>query len=227
MKRRLAALTAALIVVVPLSVVAARWQWSRHVERDSRNAQITLAQESPASPFPGPLADGYQASDRYRRIRVSGSFDYANQLLVRKSVVDGNVGFNILTPFVTDGGVELFVIRGWSEQPVARQTRQSTETTVELRIQAVLPNGDMRPSDLPPDQINWVDPLELGRDRAVTDAVFELVSPADPALVTIPGPTITSGPHVSYTVQWILIGLTAVIVYVRVIRRELQDSREN
>lgn len=227
MKRRLAALTAALIVVVPLSVVAARWQWSRHVEREARNNQVVRALASPVTSFPGPLVDGYQDADRYRRIRVEGAFDFTQQLLVRKSVVNGNVGYSVMTPLVTKSGVTLFVIRGWSEAPIGRPAMQRSDASVVLRIQPVLPNGDMRPADLPPDQINWVDPLAIASGPAITDAVLELVTPSDASLVTIPGPTISSGPHVSYTVQWILIGLTAVIVYVRVTRRELQDFREN
>lgn len=225
MRRRLLALTVALVVVLPLSVVAARWQWSRHLERDARNAQIMAAREAAVEPFPGPLGDGYDDSDRYRRLEVRGQWLPTEQLLVRKSVVDGNVGFSVMTPFISEEGVRLYVVRGWSETDVVAPAEGSG--TIEVRIEPVLPNGTMRPTDLPVGQINWLDPRALSAGRPHADAVFELVAPADPALVPIPVPELSAGPHVSYTIQWLLIGLTAIIVYFRVVRRELQESREN
>ena len=228
MRRRILALTTTVIVVLPLSVVAARWQWNRHLERDARNAQIAAAQAAPIAAYPGPLANGYQDSDRYRRISAQGQFVFAEQLLVRKSVVNGSVGFNVMTPFVTDTGVRLYVIRGWTDTPPQRTaTASPVPLQVVLRIDAVRPNGDMRPNDLPAGEINWVDPLALAAGKPTSPAVFDLVEPMVPGLVPIPDPEISSGPHVSYTFQWILIGLTAVVVYIRVMRRELQDSREN
>lgn len=228
MRRRLVALTVALIVVLPLSIVAARWQWTRHLERDTRNEQILASQAASVTTFPGPLGDGYQEADRYRRVRVHGTFLFDEQLLVRKSVLDGNVGFHVMTPFLTDTGVRLYVIRGWSEQPPATNSvASSIPIDAVLRIDAVLPNGQMRPSDLPPGQINWIDPEQLAKGRPFAPAVFDLVQPLDPNLIAIPGPETSSGPHVSYTFQWILIGLTAIVVYVRIMRRELQESREN
>lgn len=228
MRRRLTALTLTLVVVLPLSVVAARWQWSRHLERDARNAQIVAAQAAPVAAYPGPLADGYQEADRYRRVRAHGSFVFDEQLFVRKSVVNGAVGYNVLTPFLTDSGVRLYVIRGWTERlPATNMSASSVPIDVVLRIDAVLPNGDMRPADLPPQEINWVDPDALAAGRSHAATVFDLVTPLDETLVPMPAPEINAGPHVSYTFQWILIGLTAIVVYVRVMRRELQDSREN
>lgn len=228
MRRRLTALTVALILVLPLSVLAARWQWSRHLEREARNTQISTAQASAPVAYPGPLADGYQDGDRYRRVTAHGAFVFDEQLLVRKSVLDGTVGYNVMTPFLTDAGVRLYVIRGWSaEPPSVNVLASSVPMSVVLRIDSVFRNGVMRPADLPPGEINWIDPEALAAGRPHASALFDLMDPADPSLKMIPAPEISSGPHLSYTLQWILIGLTAVIVYVRVMRRELQESREN
>lgn len=225
MRRRLLGLTVALVVVLPLSVVAARWQWSRHLERDARNTQIVAAAAAPAVAFPGPLADGYDENDRYRHLVARGQWLPMEQQLVRKSVVAGNVGFLVVTPFLTDDGVRLYVVRGWTDSDVVAPIEGTG--SIEIRVQPVQPNGVMRPTDLPAGQINWIDPRALSEGRPHADSVFELVSPADPGLVAIPVPEVSSGPHVSYTIQWILIALTAIIVYFRVVRRELQDSREN
>ena len=228
MRRRLVALTLTLVVVLPLSAVAARWQWSRHIERDARNAQIVSAAAAPIVQYPGPLADGYQDVDRYRRVSVHGAFVWDEQQLVRKSVLNGTVGYDVMTPFLTDNGTRLYVVRGWSATASPDPSAVSTvPMNVVLRIDAIVPNGEFRPADLPAGEINWIDPKALAAGRPYAPAIFDLVSPTDPTLAAIPEPETSSGPHLSYTFQWILIGLTAVVVYVRVMRREFQDSREN
>lgn len=228
MRRRLAALTATLIVVLPLSALAAHWQWSRHLEREVRNAQVLAAAKAPAVAYPGPMADGYDDRDRYRQVVATGRFLVDEQVLVRKTVVNGNVGFGVVTPLLTDDGVRLYVLRGWAAAPPQLAPGASdTPAKVTLRIDAVEPNGEMRPSDLPTGQVNWIDPAALSDGAPHADAVFVLVSPPDPPLVPIPEPAVSAGPHLGYTVQWVLIGLVAIIVYVRVLRREVQDSREN
>ena len=124
------------------------------------------------------LFRSYQDSDRYRRISAQGQFVFAEQLLVRKSVVNGSVGFNVMTPFVTDTGVRLYVIRGWTDTPPQRTaTASPVPLQVVLRIDAVRPNGDMRPNDLPAGEINWVDPLALAAGKPTSPAVFDLVEP--------------------------------------------------
>lgn len=234
MRRRLMSLTAALIVVLPLSVIAARWQWNRHVQRDALNAAVSQAERT--APIPWRTLDGTTsaASLEWRQVTATGHWVPSRQLLVRRQVVDGDVGFSVLTPFdaVSEGTAEparLLVLRGWvpntaqlSEVPVA-----STDTvTVTLRVREVHGEGVMRPSDLPAGQINFVDPEQFDAawwdGRESVDAVFELLEPVPPGLTLLPWPTLSSGPHVSYFVQWILIGCTAVIVYVRVFRSELR-----
>lgn len=227
-RRRVVALTLTVMLVLPLSVVAARWQWTRHLEREAMNVQIESVRTASVEPFPGALADGYQDRDRYRNVSAQGSFVFDEQQLVRKSVVNGAVGFNVMTPFLTHDGVILYVVRGWTAEAAVESIHASSvPMTVVLRIQAVQPNGDMKPKDLPPGEINWVDPDALARGRTHASVVFELVDPIDPALVAIPAPITSSGPHLSYALQWMLIGITAVIVYVRLMRSEIQESREN
>lgn len=238
-RKRLASLTLALVLVTPLSVVAARWQWSRHLERDALNAAVLAAQQTAPVPVnaigEGP---GFGPAVQWRRVTAAGTWDASRQLLVRKQVVDGEVGFTVMTPFVADDGKWLFVLRGWvPSADTAIPAPPSGLQQVLLRIRS--PHGDepIRPSDLPPGQINRVDPMQLSElyqdDQTSVivkdswNAVFELIDPVPAGLTPIPWPTLTEGPHVSYTIQWILIGLTGIIVYVRVFRSEWRISHES
>lgn len=225
-RKRLLALTGTLLLVLPVSAVAANWQWNRHLAREARNLQIEQAGSSAPVPYPGPLENGYDDADRFRRLKVNGTWLPSEQLFVRKQVVNGSVGFGIVTSFLTNEGDVLFVQRGWSAEPSAGRP-VSGNTTITVRVQAVQPSGPMRPSDLPPGQVNWINPTELSTGRAHVDAIFDLIEPADPNLVAIPAPEQSSGPHVGYTIHWILIGIAAVIIYVRLVRSEIYGVDEN
>ena len=83
------------------------------------NQQIEIAAATASVQYPGPLSDGYQDADRFRQLTASGTWLNGETLFVRKTVVNGSVGFGVMTPFRTDSGRVLFVQRGWTEQPGA------------------------------------------------------------------------------------------------------------
>ena len=218
----------ALIVVLPLSVIAARWQWNRHLERDAMNAAIVASEQADPVPWQRLLDQGYHESADWRRVTARGQWLPAEQVLVRKQVVDSEVGFTVMTPFQDVDGRLLYVMRGWvapaslGHVPAAPTGPQ----TITLRVRPVEGDGPLGASDLPPGQLNRIDPALLAGHRPHVEALFELLDPVPAGLVALPWPELTSGPHVSYFVQWILIGLTAIIVYVRVFRSELRMDRE-
>ncbi len=229
MRRRLAGLTIALILTVPISVVAARWQWSRHLERDAMNAAVTSAETRAPVAWKSLLINGYSDEIRWRQVSISGHWQ-TNQLLVRKQVVDGNVGFAVLSPFATASGEVLYVLRGWVDDTTKTPPQvPAGEQAIIARVRPVTGSGDARPSDLPPGQVNWVDPSALASESGAStvDALFELIEPIPTGLKPLPWPELTAGPHVSYTIQWILIGCTAIIVYIRVLWIEVFRRKED
>lgn len=236
-KQRIAGLTVALILVTPLSIVAARWQWSRHLERDALNAAVVSAAQTQPVPWQELAREpGFVPAVEWRRVTADGAWLPQQQLLVRKQVVSGEVGFTVLTPLRTDDGVTLYVLRGWVQSADATIPAPPTGPVhLTLRVRMPRGEGEIRPADLPPGQVNFVDPprmADLAGDAASTrhstvDAVFELLAPVPSGVVALPWPELTSGPHVSYFFQWILIGLTGVVVYVRVFRSELRLSRDD
>lgn len=225
-RKRIASLTLALVLVTPLSVVAARWQWSRHLERDALNQAVLTAERAEPVAWQRLLADGYAPSDEWRRVTAVGSWEAGGQLLVRKQVVDRAVGFTVMTPFRTEDGTLLFVVRGWvASADDVIPAPPSGDTRVVLRIRAVSGEGPMGAADLPAGQVNRLDPKALAAGRTYAPALFELMDPVPEGMTPLPWPELTDGPHVSYTVQWILIGLTGIVVYIRVFRSEWRISK--
>ncbi len=215
----------ALVLVVPVSVVAARWQWHRHLERDAMNAAIIQSERTPPVPWQT-LELSAARSAEWRRVTAHGEWLLDQQQLVRKSVVNGEVGFDVYTPFRDADGSILCVLRGWI--PTADSTvpppATSENATIVLRVRRATGTGPIRPSDLPSGQINRIDPKAQG---SAVPAVFELISPVPDGLVALPWPELTSGPHLSYFVQWILIGCTAVVVYFRVMVLEFRRPEDD
>lgn len=225
-RKRLASLTLALVLVTPLSVVAARWQWSRHLERDAQNQAVLNAERAQPVAWQRLLGDGYSAADEWRRVSAIGRWQPGGQLLVRKQVVERAVGFTVMTPFITQDGTVLYVVRGWvrsSEDPIP--ATPAGDARIVLRIRAVTGEGPMGAADLPAGQVNRIDPADLASGAPFAPAIFELVDPVPEGLTALPWPELSDGPHVSYTVQWILIGLTGIVVYIRVFRSEWRISK--
>ncbi len=227
-RRRIVGLTAALIVVVPLSVVAGRWQWQRHLSRDAMNAAVIAAEHAAPVPWQRLLEQGYRESIDYRRVTATGSWEPAGQLLVRRQVVNGEVGFVVATPFRDNDGTLLWVMRGWAPAPDAGIPAPPAGTqTITVRVRPVEGSGPLGASDLPAGQVNRIDPAVLAKGAPHVEAILELLSPVPAPLVPLPWPDLSEGPHLGYVVQWGLIGLTAVFVYVRIVTGEVRPRRDD
>jgi cytochrome oxidase assembly protein ShyY1 len=96
------------------------WQLARYHQRAAVNAQIDAASSAPPVPLEQALPAGgpVPAGSAWRHVKVGGEYDPAHQILARDRAVDGNVGFEVLTPLVLDDGTAVLVDRGWL--PAAR-----------------------------------------------------------------------------------------------------------
>src|SRR5918998_6664213 len=77
------------------------WQLSRLAERRARNAEAAASMHG----APVALADlaGDSLAPRFRRVRVSGSFDFEHELVVTGKTRQGSPGVHIITPLRQDG----------------------------------------------------------------------------------------------------------------------------
>ena len=117
-----AALTLAAAAVM---ILLGLWQLDRYHQRASINARISAGTATTpvpltdlvAGPVGGPAARtvGPAPADdiEWTRVRVSGRFDPAREILVRGRTVEGAVGFEVITPLVLADGTAVLVDRGW------------------------------------------------------------------------------------------------------------------
>src|SRR3954470_1524280 len=107
-------------------VMLGNWQLHRYEERSAINDRIDAADSVDAvamtSLLARPTAPGSAGSSPGKRlawtkVTVSGRYDPAHEIQARGRTVDGDVGFEIVTPLVLADGAAVLVDRGWVPAP--------------------------------------------------------------------------------------------------------------
>lgn len=223
-------------------VLAGRWQWNRHVDRDAQIAVIEANYASQPVPI-DELLDGpgdvVPASEAWRQVTVTGRYDADKTVLLRNRPVEGQAAFHVLVPFVTDEGTVIVVNRGWvpygadSATPASLPAPPSGDVELTLRLRADEPAAD---NGAPPGQaqaINTAQVLAAGPDGAAwaqgrTYSGYGVLAAEDgqPAqgLGTPPVPDTDPRSHLSYAFQWWVFAVGGVAGFLVLIRRERRDA---
>lgn len=108
------------LVVAAVMVLLGNWQLSRYHDRSEINARIDATGDPvPVSRLvtpPGPDRDvGAEVPEaaRWSPVTATGVYDADHQVLVRGRSVNGQVGYEVLTPLVLADGGAVIVDRGW------------------------------------------------------------------------------------------------------------------
>lgn len=237
------ALTLIAILLQPALYSLSQWQWHRLHQREAYNKSIvTNENQSPLTLSQVLLANIEPDGQLFRRdaqwspVKVAGEWYSAGQVLVRKQSYESNLGFWVVTPFVTQEAKVVLVNRGWipaaqtaltspSVQPVPNGT-----VTLTGRLRIVEPRTKPKPSDLPIGQVDRIQPAEIAPDTAVvTNGYLELISSTPESMTSdlspILPPEINEGPHRSYAWQWIIFAIMTIIGYVILVRKEIEIIR--
>ena len=240
--RQWIALALGVAVLFTGCVLAGRWQWNRHVDRDAQIAVIEANYASAPVPIDellGGPGDVVPASEVWRRVTVSGTYEADKTVLLRNRPVESQAAFHVLVPFVTDEGTVIVVNRGWipygsnSSTPDALPAPPEGEVELTLRLRADEPAAD---NGAPPGQvqaINTAQVLAAGPDGAAwadgrTYGGYGALAAEDgqPAegLATLPVPDTDPRSHLSYAFQWWVFAVGGVTGFVVLIRRERRDA---
>ena len=223
------------------------WQWGRHVEQRTKVTAIEQNYEADPAPIATVLAHGGGADrsgdwltpeQQWTRVTLQGYYRPGPDLMVRNRTKEQTVGFEVLTPFVTDG-LTILVDRGWV--PNARDAEST-------------PSADPPPSG-PVEVVGWLRSGEpdLGRDLpapqlasiSISDArarvpelsdvgayvVLGSQTPPAPTgehpVVPLPRPDEGLGPHQAYAIQWWLTMPAGLVFVWFAIRRQAIQSAED
>lgn len=232
-----------LIAAVPIGVVLclwlSNWQWNRYEGRKDANAVITHNRDLPTEPINQILPIGTQITDEtdWRMVTATGTYDAAAQMFVRRRPLNGQVGFWVATPLVTNDGKVLVVNRGWAPSGSSATSTPDVpppptgQVTVTGRLQGPTAAPTPRPADMPAGQIAELDTTQIGSfaGTQIYSAYINLETsdPAQaPGLTPIPLPELDDGPHLSYSMQWIAFAVLFIVGLFLLIRREITIRRE-
>lgn len=208
-RARLAAFGMVALAASVLCFKLGTWQLRRHAERRGLNEARAAALALPTVDFDtigGVL-------DAWRRVRVTGVFDDARQLIVVNRPVDGRPGVVVVTPLRLRDGTAVLVERGWV--PTADATAVDLSTMAEAGARTVigvtLPVNDASGRGRIggarwPALVTAVTPIGLQHRfpyRLRANVVQALPGGEVPGgLQRLDVAAATPGPHFGYAIQW-------------------------
>ncbi len=224
LNRRWAMYLAVAVLFAVACLLLSRWQWARLDEAKAANALVADNWDRE----PVPLTDVLTERDQWRRLDtwtpvvLEGEYLEREQLLVRNRPLNGQPGFEVLTPLRLADGSVFVVDRGWvptgeaQDAPDAVPAPPSGPVTVVARLKAGEPTLPGRSA--PEGQVATVHlPTVADRIGAPTwvnaYGILESEQPAPPEdrPIAMQRPPADEGPHLSYALQWIAFGVMAFI----------------
>lgn len=227
------------VVFAILCTLFGVWQWNRREEALAAIARL----EANWSATPVPLAealphtDDYTIAQQWLPVVVEGEYLADEQLLLRARVRDGEVGFNVITPFLTTDGTVFIVDRGWLpagdsiEAPDLVPPAPEGTITIVARLRAN--EGQIIGRSAPEGQLSSVDldVLATQFDVPVYTGAYGLIATEDGVIPRDIAPHIRpeldEGPHLSYTLQWFVFAAMGLFAYGWALRREAHAGDED
>lgn len=203
--------TLAAIVAVAVCIAAGNWQRGRMQAKEALRAQFDAMAAAEPLDLVGPA--GEPAAWRYRRVRATGEYAAAHQILLDNQVLRGRAGYHAIAPLRLSDGRFVLVDRGWIAQGPTRADVPAVPPppgTVSVSGRINLVPGPAAPVAAEPDRdVVWqrVDRAALARllDGEVLPFLIEQDAqgaPADGLVRDWPAPDFGIDKHRVYMGQW-------------------------
>lgn len=218
--------------------VLAPWQLGKNTTTSRENTQIANSLNTQPVPLTTllPQQDSSAHDHQWQRVTATGHYLPEAQVLARLRSVDGAPAYEVLVPFVVDGGPTVLVNRGYvkPEQgtavpPIAAAPTETVTITGRLRDpEGLFPGKDPFVAE-GAQQVYTINPGQISGLTGVplTGSYLQLVEDQPGGLGPIPLPVLDAGPFLSYGIQWIAFGIIApigvgyfILAEVKVRRRE-------
>jgi cytochrome oxidase assembly protein ShyY1 len=236
----LALAIAAAVVMVFLGI----WQWHRYEERSAVNNRIDAAETVAALPLTSvmsaptrPGAAGHSPGDdrAWTKVTVTGRYDPAHEIQVRGRTVNGDVGFEIVTPLIRNDGSAVLIDRGWLPQGGDALAAPQVPPAPTGQVTVV---GQIHLSESRPTPVQHRDGRLDTRRISVPRLAHSLPYPIYGAYVLLTSQTPTASPqftpipidhedawqNAGYTVQWWLFAAMALFAFGWQARKEARGE---
>lgn len=194
------------------------WQLDRRDKVVADIGRIEANYErSPVAYAPGSTDfASYDARREWTPVRFTGVYDTENQVIVRNRPLNGQPGYEVLTPLRLEDGTAVIIDRGWlpignneAGHPDSIPAPPEGTVTVTARVK---PGEPAVNRGAPEGQIASIDlkGYEEMLGYPVQTGAYGLMAAEDPAPaeapLQFPKPSLNEGPHLSYSMQWIAFG---------------------
>jgi surfeit locus 1 family protein len=190
------------------------WQLQRLDERNERNRRAEQQLARPALPLHPMVAPDIAADPdmfRFRAVVATGRFDLTRELVVIARAHHGVPGVHVVTPLMLDDSLAVLVERGWLPSPdgrtvhppLAPEPPQATVEGVLLLVDGR--SGAVAAGESWPRRVMSPAPELVGSGypyRLLPLLLRRRAPPAGSSLRSVDLPALSSGPHLSYAVQW-------------------------
>lgn len=211
-----------------LSISLGFWQLRRLSARRAANALLASRRFAPEVPLDSLPSD--TAAAHFRRVRIRGAYDYANEIVLTLRVRNGSPGVNILTP-VRRGGRDTAVLlnRGWVYSPDGISVdlgrwREGDSVDASGFVEVFPTAGPFDASN--PARPKSMRRLEMARlvkllPYPIADYYVVLTDSArtPDAPPRIEAAPLDEGPHRNYAIQWFSFAAISIIGLVIFLRR--------
>jgi len=208
----------------------ALWQLRRLDEKRTFNDRVTSHTDADVVPLSKALLTGDLNDLIYRRVEVTGSYLPDHDFTVVGVSQEGSNGVDAVGAIQLADGSVAIVNRGFvaDGSAVPAEPTGTVHLVGRLKISQVPGTGE--PSDDGSQQLTQIRRVDLHAlsqqfDQPVLPMYVELLQsdPAEPASVkVIPFPTLDEGPHLSYTVQWIIFSICVAVGWVFAVRKSIR-----
>jgi surfeit locus 1 family protein len=202
------------------------WQVSRLRERRAVNARTLAARALPPLVLdePGAATGLDLARLNNRRVRVTGRYDHAAEVVIRGQSEGGVPGVRVVTPLrPLRGDTAILVQRGYVTSGDARRVDLAPLREEGVKVVTGLlfaqPDTGVQGDPLEQDgQLTWrrIDLAALRTRLPYPIHSYVILQLPDSTLPKLPrrdeAPALDDGPHLSYAVQWFGFAVTALVV---------------
>lgn len=213
--------TIATLVLLPILLSLGMWQW--HRADFKRALQKAYAEQRDHQPLTLTEAIRDPNGLRYFPLSISGHYVSGQQFLLDNQFYQHQIGYYVLTPFVTDEGKTLLVNRGWVARADAHHFKiDDNHRTLTGRVgtapkKTFLLGENIHPSATWPKTIQAIKLPDLSQSlNTPLEPVILLLSPlAEGGFTRDWQPQgLTPEKHMGYAVQWFAFATLLVVLFV-------------
>ena len=214
------------ITAIALAVLIALGTWQ--VQRLQWKTELIVWREAqlatPPAPLPATIANNPEAFDtyRFRRVSVTGEFAYDKEIYLAGYLYK-QVGFQVITPVMRDGGQAVFVDRGWvpaSRRDPSSRAEGQDEGTVTVSGIARGPGEQgwfVPDNDADKNYWFWRDIPAMAAAAGVDAAplIVQLEKTENPGRLPIPSgePIALRNDHLQYAITWYSLAIAIMVIF--------------